>query len=145
MSIEGLPAAQLASVARLMGSGYKVAASDGWLSRTDDGTRLLGHIVLTRGTTYRPSGWDFFLTLATCGLWVLVIGVKAATRWPRVVSVGPDGSVYQLAGWEASGWAMLIGVLALGALALLVATIFSPLVAAVAVPVAVALLGRVGE
>ena len=38
---------------------------------------------------------------------------------------------------------LAVAFLALGALGLLVATIFSPMVAAVAVPVAIALLGRV--
>lgn len=104
-----------------------------------------GHVVLTRGTTFRPSGWDYLFALVTCGLWVLVIGIKAGMRARQVVSVAPDGSVMQVSGPEAPAWAVALGVLALGALGLLVATAFSPMVAVVAVPVAIAMLGRVGD
>ena len=136
---------QGASVARLIASGYEVAAYDTWQPGSADSLQHVGHVVLTRGTTYTPSGWDYLLSLITLGLWVLVIGVKAGTRRRSVVGVAPDGSVCQLGGPEAPAWALAVAFLALGALGLLVATIFSPMVAAVAVPVAIALLGRVAE
>ena len=143
--IDGQASSQWVKVTQLIAAEYEVAAYDGWHNGGGGSTQLGGHVVLTRGTAYRPSGWDYLLTLVTCGLWVLVIGVKAATSHRRVVSVAPDGSVYQLGGAEAPAWAVALGVIALGAVCLLVATIFSPTVAALAVPVGVALLGRVGD
>ena len=132
-------------MARLIASGYEVAAYDTGQPGGADSKHYGGHVVLTRGTTYTPSAWDYFLSLITLGLWVLVIGVKAGTRRRSVVSVAPDGSVHQLGGPEAPAWALALGFLALGALGLLVATIFSPMVAAVVVPVGFAILVRVGE
>ena len=61
------------------------------------------------------------------------------------VAVAPDGSVYEVGGPEAPAWALALGVIALGAIGLLVATVFSPMVAAVPVPVGFALLGRVAD
>lgn len=143
--IDGQASSQWVRVTQLIAAGFEVAADDGWHRGGAESTHLGGHVVLTRGTVYRLSGWDYILTLVTWGLWVLVIGVKAATSHRRVVIVAPDGTVHQLSGLEAPAWAVALGVIALGALGLLIATIFSPTVAAIAVPVGVALLGRIGD
>lgn len=118
-------------IGRLVQEGYEVVAQG-----------VKGEVMLSRGANYRTSGWDQALTLLTCGLWLIVIAIKAATGHRQVVTVSPEGAIQAEGGPVAPPWVVALGVLAVGAAGLAVATAFSPLVAGIAVPVGLAIIAH---